>query len=55
MAGEEYGQQRFKLPYDAVISPRSSAGNAIGAEDEETPSREWLAAGLLSGRSSRGQ
>jgi hypothetical protein len=47
MAGEQVGQQHFKLPYDAVISPRSSAGNLIGAEDEETPSRDYLAAGFL--------
>ena len=47
MAGEEYGQQHFKLPHDAVISPRSSAGNLIGARDEEQTSPEFLAAGLL--------
>src|SRR5215467_495689 len=51
MAGET-GQQHFKLPYDAVISPRSSAGNLIGAEDAEQVSPEYLAASLLKLRES---
>lgn len=47
MAGEQLGQQHFKLPHDAVISPRSSANDPIRAEDEETPSPAYLASGLL--------
>ena len=50
MAGEQLGQQHFKLPHDAVISPRSSAGNLIGAEDEEQTSPGFIAEGLLSYR-----
>lgn len=47
MAGEQYGRQYYKLPHDAVISPRSSANDLIGAEDKETPSPAYIAAGLL--------
>lgn len=47
MAGEQLGQQHFKLPYDAVISPRSSAGNLIGAEDIQQVSPEYLAQSLI--------
>jgi hypothetical protein len=46
MAGET-GQQHFKLPYDAVISPRSSANDLIGAEDEQTVSSSYIAASLI--------
>jgi hypothetical protein len=46
MSGEK-AQQHFKLPYDAVISPRTSAGNLIRAEDEEQTSPEFLREGSL--------
>jgi hypothetical protein len=35
------------LPHDAVISPRSSAGNLIGTEDVEQTSADYMAEGLL--------
>lgn len=47
MAGEEYGRQYFKLPHDAVISPRSSANDLIGAEDEQTVSASYIAQSML--------